>query len=83
MSIFQEIILKIQKQINKDQNNNKEIVETIAKIVKIPINNDQIIIKNKGIFLKTGPTTKMAILIKKEEILLSLKEQKIEIYSIS
>lgn len=83
MSIFQEIILKIQKQINKDQNNNKEIVETIAKIVKIPINNDQIIIKNKGIFLKTGPTIKMAILIKKEEILLSLKEQKIEIYSIS
>lgn len=82
MSIFQQTILKIQKNLNKENLKKKEIVKIISDTIKVSINEDQIIIKKGTISIKTAPIIRMEILIQKEKILSLFKENKIEVYSI-
>lgn len=77
MDIFKTLLSDLSKKIHKKSLYKKEVVETIVRIIGIPLTEDIVSIKDNTLFIRVSPTIKSAILLKKKELLESLSKYSI------
>lgn len=78
MSLFSSILDELSKKLQKGEQYKKEISKDIEEIIGITVLPDQIIIKNKTLFISVSPTIKTVILLKKQKLLEQLKQYNIK-----
>lgn len=78
MSLFSSILDELSKKLQKGEQYKKEISKDIEEIIGATVLPDQIIIKNKTLFISVSPTIKTVILLKKQKLLEQLKQYNIK-----
>ncbi|GEM_PF-2117957 len=79
MSLFQDILSKLQDSYTKETTAKETIARVISDALHTTITADQITVQGTTIRIKTAPTIKMAIMLKKEKLLASLQEASLNI----
>lgn len=79
MDLFQKTLDQLSKKILGAAVYKKDVAETISKILSVPISEDQIVLRDKTIYIKVSPTIKTALFLKKSAVLDSLKKHNINI----
>ena len=83
MSLFKNILNNLDQKIKENNSKNQDILMCINTVLKTSLTDTNLDIKNKVLIIKTSPTIKMALLLKKDQILLKLKQEGIDIISIN
>lgn len=74
MSLFNKILSEISDRLVLSKNNLKDIVLIIKNNTFIEIKEDEISLKAGVLYIKTSPTIKSIIILKKENIIKDLKQ---------
>ncbi len=83
MSFFNSILRDLQQKINSQQDYKGDIITVIKNITNVTLHVDEIIsFKQTVLTLKTAPTIKMAIILKKQKIITALQEKNITVTNI-
>jgi hypothetical protein len=80
MSLFNNILQKIQKNIDSQNNYKQEIIDCLQQDLNITITPDAIVSLKDGVLvLRTHPTIKMALLLKKDVIIKNLQKRSVAV----
>lgn len=82
MSLFHQILQKLQHGFTDEIEKRKQIAKIISSVVGISISQKECVLRNGTVYVHVVPTLKMAISLKRERIIKELKEQQISITSI-
>lgn len=77
MDLFQKTLEQLSKKILRDASYKKDVSKALTNLLSVSIVEDQIIIKDKTIYIKVSPTIKTAIILKKSAVLDILKKYNI------
>ena len=82
MNLFQSVLSQIKEKIGLEEDKINSVVTIIKTITAISISSSEVQIKKGVLILKTQPTVKMALLLKKESIISALHKEGIKITTI-
>ena len=82
MSLFQDILSKLEEKFKKETNRCEEIAEVLTSILGTKITGEQVIHKGTTVKLNVLPTLRMAVKMKEDRIISALKDKGIDISSI-
>lgn len=83
MNLFQNILLKIKKDLDLKNADLNLVSKILTKILGTEISPDKIKQKGTHIFLNISPTIKTKLILKRQDIILAFKENNLNIKSFS
>lgn len=83
MSLFQTILSQIKERLDSTERESALIASIIGEHLGITIPITAVVVKKGVLRINVSPTIKMAIMIKKEAMIASLKEKGIKVHAIA
>lgn len=82
MSIFHDILSKLEDKFKKETNRCEEIAEVLTTVLGTKVEGEQVVHKGTIIKLNVLPTLKMAVKMKEGRIISALKDKGIDVDTI-
>jgi hypothetical protein len=83
MSLFQTVLAQVRERLSLQEHDLSSVAECITNITNVPLVSGQLRIKKGVLLVQVPPTLKLAILAKREAILLHCKEHLIAVHAIA
>jgi len=82
MDLFQSILANIKKNLDRETGKTEAIAKIVSSVLGMTVTPDMVVRKGKDITLKLAPTARMKLTLKRQAVLLALKEEHIDVVSI-
>jgi hypothetical protein len=83
MSLFQTVLSEVRARLSLQEHDLSSVAACITSMTNVPLVSGQLRIKKGVLLVQVPPTLKLAILAKREAILLHCKEQLISVHAIA